>query len=870
MIEETAGSVLVARSPTSPPPPTPGTAATHRTAPHLTETPPALSSSLSPVPTGRSKFQRWQNASPPSGSPECSSPTPFKDALLRRAPPATSWMAPCDAARRVPPPVVTPSSRAEVTRIVLRPPDRRALPVRRTDSDGWQEAMSRRARRARLRQARLPHRRVPGDLRGRCFNCFSEDHRAVACRSKPRCFVCRGLGHISYRCQRRRTDAGSTGQRRVWVPMDAAPAAGALGSVSTCSPPLPVATATRTCVEAAGVERRRRRCRGRRAASPGGPPSPSVPGGDVEGDGGRCDVYSGLASSDDGSSAAVSRPRRIIDRSASIVQREEDLSKALVVSVFGDCLDGSASAISATIAARFELQNEAAATRVFNGGRPIVTNSHRLHVRRWSRFINAKAASLPVAVEVELRGIPAHAWELATAEALLNDFCWIGDLHPETAERRDVFHLAGWCSSLESVPSEVDLEIIEAPVAGDGGIPAKRSLLYPVEVSLVRHDQPDPTVHPTPPPPPPADRRRRQRWRHRYAQADAAALGSAGGGPEERVLVQQRLGSVRLSRGSVDGGRGTRGRGETEAVPSATGAYSLEELGGAAECLAARVVASPDAPVEIQHEELALQPEELIAENLLGAALDVGEVVTDVGDPLTLTVSAGEGVEGSMAPLISTGDASAPPALHSSPTFSEDPSLEALEALVFVETAVSRATAPHGGVDGGLRVYYRRKQRSRQPSPPPTEVAQPQLAVAPLGCSSGAGEAQSPATLRRMEFIDNLTKKTDSIVALPPVINKRQNRAPPPTSAPRRSRRNAGLSAEFGGIPDIGARKTVIRSLDIAMEQVHIDQRVLNDYAKLFSNLLSMSHVQALAALFGWNVPEGLRNMSNISTAFQC
>jgi len=83
--------------------------------------------------------------------------------------------------------------------------------------------------------------------------------------------------------------------------------------------------------------------------------------------------------------------------------------------------------------------------------------------------------------------------------------------------------------------------------------------------------------------------------------------------------VQQRLGSVRLSRGSVDGGWGTRGRGETEAVPSATGAYSLEELGGAAECLAARAVASPDAPVEIQHEELALQPEELIAEKLLVA-----------------------------------------------------------------------------------------------------------------------------------------------------------------------------------------------------------------------------------------------------------
>ncbi|RLN43022.1 hypothetical protein C2845_PM01G44800 [Panicum miliaceum] len=195
----------------------------------------------------------------------------------------------------------------------------------------------------------------------------------------------------------------------------------------------------------------------------------------------------------------MSWPRRIIDRSASIVQHEEDLSMTLVISVFGDCLDGSASAILAMIAAHFELQSfhfivrrfdpasflvvlqyEAVATRVFNGGCSIAANSHSLQVRRWSRFINTMAASLPVAVEVELRGIPAHTWELATAEALLNDFCWISDLHPGTADHRDVFHLVGWCSSLEAVPTEIDLEITEAPVVGDGGIPDKRSLVYPM------------------------------------------------------------------------------------------------------------------------------------------------------------------------------------------------------------------------------------------------------------------------------------------------------------------------------------------------------------------------------------------------------
>ena len=62
-------------------------------------------------------------------------------------------------------------------------------------------------------------------------------------------------------------------------------------------------------------------------------------------------------------------------------------------------------------------------------------------------------------------------------------------------------------------------------------------------------------------------------------------------------------------------------------------------------------------------------------------------------------------------------------------------------------------------------------------------------------------------------------------------------------------------------------RKTVIRSLDIALEQEHVDQKVLNDYAKLFGHPLSEPHVQALAALFGWTVPVECRS---VSAAIQC
>jgi hypothetical protein len=105
-------------------------------------------------------------------------------------------------------------------------------------------------------------------------------------------------------------------------------------------------------------------------------------------------------------------------------------------------------------------------------------------------------------------------------------------------------------------------------------------------------------------------------------------------------------------------------------------------------------------------------------------------------------------------------------------------------------------------------------------------------------------------------------------MAQPPPIQKRQPRArPPPTSAPHRSRRTAGLAAEFADIDEIGACKTVILLLGIVMDREHVDQRILNDYAKLFSHQLSASHVQALAALFGWAVPEGGRNLN---TMIQC
>jgi hypothetical protein len=103
---------------------------------------------------------------------------------------------------------------------------------------------------------------------------------------------------------------------------------------------------------------------------------------------------------------------------------------------------GAADSITGTIAHRFEfeelmlvlrpfgparflliLPSSKLVDRIYNNGQAIVTTTLRLHVQKWTRFLNSMAASLPVAVEVDIQGIPAHAWELAMMELLLNEFC---------------------------------------------------------------------------------------------------------------------------------------------------------------------------------------------------------------------------------------------------------------------------------------------------------------------------------------------------------------------------------------------------------------------------------------------------------------
>jgi hypothetical protein len=70
---------------------------------------------------------------------------------------------------------------------------------------GWETVQSRCGRRLARRPPRPVPRPVLVDLRGRCFNCFSAEHRVARCSNHVRCFFCRRPGHHVSECPRRQT-----------------------------------------------------------------------------------------------------------------------------------------------------------------------------------------------------------------------------------------------------------------------------------------------------------------------------------------------------------------------------------------------------------------------------------------------------------------------------------------------------------------------------------------------------------------------------------------------------------------------------------------------------------------------------------------
>ena len=111
---------------------------------------------------------------------------------------------------------------------------------------------------------------------------------------------------------------------------------------------------------------------------------------------------------------------------------------------------------------------------------------------------------LPSLVDVELSGIPAHAWELDLAEHMLDEWCWVCELHPDTVDQRDYssFRLKAWCSQPELIPMELELVIVEPPLLHEEDPPRKRALKYDIKIASSWALAPGVDEAPPPPPPP--------------------------------------------------------------------------------------------------------------------------------------------------------------------------------------------------------------------------------------------------------------------------------------------------------------------------------------------------------------------------------
>ena len=118
-----------------------------------------------------------------------------------------------------------------------------------------------------------------------------------------------------------------------------------------------------------------------------------------------------------------------------------------------------------------------------------------------------------------------------------------------------------------------------------------------------------------------------------------------------------------------------------------------------------------------------------------------------------------------------------------------------------------------------------------------------------------AAAISSPAA----EFIRRLSKTSGGILPIPHVNKRRKKTTLPPSEAPRRSRRLAGLGADMNEVCPVHLKKRVMRALDMDVEdeREHLSQQILEDYAQRFRSFLADPHTRALAALFGWTPPVG-------------
>jgi hypothetical protein len=106
------------------------------------------------------------------------------------------------------------------------------------------------------------------------------------------------------------------------------------------------------------------------------------------------------------------------------------------------------------------------------------------------------------------------------------------------------------------------------------------------------------------------------------------------------------------------------------------------------------------------------------------------------------------------------------------------------------------------------------------------------------------------------EFISRLAKHTASILSAPAAVNRPMKKKSA-GQMPRRSCRIEGIQVEFN-LNELERRfkKKTMCNLEVITEHEGVSPQALEDYEKIFGQPLSGRHLEALAALFNWALPD--------------
>uniref|UniRef100_A0A8I6WSI8 Uncharacterized protein n=1 Tax=Hordeum vulgare subsp. vulgare TaxID=112509 RepID=A0A8I6WSI8_HORVV len=188
-------------------------------------------------------------------------------------------------------------------------------------------------------------------------------------------------------------------------------------------------------------------------------------------------------------------------------EAEQVLGRAMVATITGNRPSVSTDEVTELVLSSLELEegefsvhqhhpedflilfSSLATMRRFRDEYFITSSRFALSLRPWCKLAHAGAGELEYRVELELRGIPAHAWLLSTAEHVLGGSCWIERLHPRTRSREDmaVFRVSGRAHDLADIRRAATLEIIEQlPGRVPSEAPSIGTLTFPVSIALTK------------------------------------------------------------------------------------------------------------------------------------------------------------------------------------------------------------------------------------------------------------------------------------------------------------------------------------------------------------------------------------------------